>query len=151
MLWYTVHSVVYTCDLILARIWLLSLCPFINRCYTNRGNNGILKRHSFFWDYILEKENTHIPSRLLDSSFLNWDYIPEQGKVLHIVQLLDITIRVLFSTYTTRACTQDAWISWSFKSTSAAAWSARSLDKVQTCYSHQGNNDTHILGEKFQE
>ena len=29
--WYTVHSVVYTCDLILARIWLLDLCPFINR------------------------------------------------------------------------------------------------------------------------
>ena len=31
MLWYTVHSVVYTCDLILARIWLLGLCSFINR------------------------------------------------------------------------------------------------------------------------
>ena len=30
MLWYTVHSVVYTCDLILARIWLLGLCSFIN-------------------------------------------------------------------------------------------------------------------------
>ena len=26
-----VHSVVYTCDLILARIWLLGLSPFINR------------------------------------------------------------------------------------------------------------------------
>ena len=31
VLWYTVHSVVYTCDLILAHIWLLSLCSFINR------------------------------------------------------------------------------------------------------------------------
>ena len=31
VLWYTVHSVVYTCDLILVRIWLLGLCPFINR------------------------------------------------------------------------------------------------------------------------
>ena len=31
VLWYTVHYVVYTCDLILARIWLLGLCPFINR------------------------------------------------------------------------------------------------------------------------
>ena len=30
-MWYIVHSVVYTCDLILARIWLLGLCPFINR------------------------------------------------------------------------------------------------------------------------
>ena len=30
-LWYTVHSIVYTCDLILARIWLLGLCPFVNR------------------------------------------------------------------------------------------------------------------------
>ena len=31
VLWYIVHSVVYTCDLILARIWLLGLCPFVNR------------------------------------------------------------------------------------------------------------------------
>ena len=31
VLWYTVHSVVYTCDLILARIWLLGLCSFVNR------------------------------------------------------------------------------------------------------------------------
>ena len=31
VLWYIVHSVVYTCDLILARIWLLGLCLFINR------------------------------------------------------------------------------------------------------------------------
>ena len=31
VLWYTVHSVVYTCDLILAHIWLLGLCPFVNR------------------------------------------------------------------------------------------------------------------------
>ena len=31
VLWYIVHSVVYTCDLILTRIWLLGLCPFINR------------------------------------------------------------------------------------------------------------------------
>ena len=31
VLWYTIHSVVYMCDLILARIWFLSLCHFINR------------------------------------------------------------------------------------------------------------------------
>ena len=31
VLWYIVHSIVYTCDLILACIWLLGLCPFINR------------------------------------------------------------------------------------------------------------------------
>ena len=31
VLWYTIYSIVYTCDLILARIWLLGLCPFINR------------------------------------------------------------------------------------------------------------------------
>ena len=31
MLWYTVHSIVYTCDLILACIWLLGLCLFVNR------------------------------------------------------------------------------------------------------------------------
>ena len=29
--------------------------------------------------------------------FFNWDYNPEQGKVLDTVQLLDITTRVLFS------------------------------------------------------
>ena len=62
----------------------------------NRGKNGILKRHSFSEEYILEKENTHIPSQLLDSSSLDWDCIPEQGKVLDTVQLLDITTRVLF-------------------------------------------------------
>ena len=44
------------------------------------------------------KENTHIPSRLLDTLFLNWDYIPKQGKELDTVQLLDITTRVLFIT-----------------------------------------------------
>ena len=31
VLWYIVHYVVYTCDLTPARIWLLDLCPFINR------------------------------------------------------------------------------------------------------------------------
>ena len=31
VLWYTIHSIVYMCDLILAHIWLLGLCPFINR------------------------------------------------------------------------------------------------------------------------
>ena len=30
VLWYTIHSIVYMCDLILARIWLLCLCPFVN-------------------------------------------------------------------------------------------------------------------------
>ena len=31
----------------------------------------------------------------------------------------------------------------------AATRSAQGRDKVQTCYSHQGNNDTFILGENF--
>ena len=64
-------------------------------CCKSRKHRDFL-RHSFFKDYILEKENTHITSQLLDSSFLNWDYIPEQGKVLDAVQLFDITARVLF-------------------------------------------------------
>ena len=38
VLWYTVHSVIYTCDLILAHIWLLSLCSFINRVLHVREN-----------------------------------------------------------------------------------------------------------------
>ena len=37
VLWYIVHSVVYTCDLILARIWLLGLCSFINRVLHDRN------------------------------------------------------------------------------------------------------------------
>ena len=41
VLWYTVHSVVYTCDLILARIWLLGLCSFINRVLQARSNLGM--------------------------------------------------------------------------------------------------------------
>ena len=53
----------------------------------------------FLRDYILEKENTHIPSQLLDSSFLDWDNILEQGKVLDTVQLLYITTRVLLPNY----------------------------------------------------
>ena len=31
----------------------------------------------------------------------------------------------------------------------AATRSAQGRDKVQTCYSHQGNNDTFILGENI--
>ena len=34
VLWYTVHSVVYTCDLILTRIWLLGLCSFYKHSVT---------------------------------------------------------------------------------------------------------------------
>ena len=73
----------------------------------------------------------------------------EQGKVLDIVQLLDITTRVLYpkNFTTTRVSTHSSWL----PKKPAAARSARGRDKVQTCYSHQGNNDTCILGEKFQE
>ena len=31
----------------------------------------------FFWDYILEKENTHISWQLLDLTSFYWDYILE--------------------------------------------------------------------------
>ena len=98
----------------------------------------------------MEKENTHIPSQLLDYSSLDWDYIPEQGKVLDTVQLLDITTRVLFfltKLTATRVFMHTSWL----PEKPAAARLARGRDKVQTCYSHQGNNDTRILGEKFQE
>ena len=57
---------------------------------------GFSETFLFLRDYILEKEYTHTPSQLLDSSFLDWDYIPEQEKVLDTVQLLDITTRELF-------------------------------------------------------
>ena len=50
VLWYTVHYVVYTCDLILARIWLLGLCPFINRVLhpdTKPGHNALVHPDSW--------------------------------------------------------------------------------------------------------
>ena len=47
----------------------------------------------------------------------------------------------------TRVYTHTSWL----PEKPVAAKSARGRDKVQTCYSHQGNNDTRILGEKFQE
>ena len=66
-------------------------------CCKSRKKWDFQRHFLFSKDYILEKENTHIPSQLLDSLFLNKDYIPERGKVLDTVQLLDITIRVPFS------------------------------------------------------
>ena len=54
--------------------------PKSEQTVANRRKQGIFWDISFFWDYILGKENTHIPSQLLDSSFLDWDYIPEQRK-----------------------------------------------------------------------
>ena len=57
---------------------------------------GFSETFLFLRDYVLKKENTYTPSQLLDSSFLDWDYIPEQEKVLDTVQLLNITARVLF-------------------------------------------------------
>ena len=56
------------------------------------------KETFLFLRLLWKKKNTHIPSQLLDFPFLNWDYIPEQGKVFDTVQLLDITTRVLFLT-----------------------------------------------------
>ena len=49
VLWYIVHSVVYTCDLILARIWLLGLCSFINRMLQKRSLNWSQVRDSRSW------------------------------------------------------------------------------------------------------
>ena len=40
VLWYTIHSVVYMCDLILARIWMLGLCPFMNRVLHAASRSG---------------------------------------------------------------------------------------------------------------
>ena len=68
--WYTVHSVEYTCDLILARIWLLGLCPFYKPGVTfwvwsrevsetqpshhlRRPNSPVLDSFSPHWAYVL--------------------------------------------------------------------------------------------------
>ena len=48
---------------------------------------------------------------------------------------------------TTQVCMCTSWL----PGKPAAARSARGHDKVQTCYSHQGNNHTCTLEEKFQE
>ena len=83
VLWYTVHSVVYTCDLILERIWLLSLCPFINRvlhfgpctCVTRAfGTQSCLG--SFFFDSltILPMNLAFtLPFTLLKRKWLFWN------------------------------------------------------------------------------
>ena len=47
VLWYIVHSVVYMCDLILARIWLLGLCPFINRVLQYVKHMGHNRNHLY--------------------------------------------------------------------------------------------------------
>ena len=82
------------------------------RLYSGKENTHIpsqLLDSSFLdWDYIPEQEKVLDTVQLLDSSFLDWDYISEQGKVLDTVRLLDITTRVLLSTYTTQAYTHDA-------------------------------------------
>ena len=110
---------------------------------------GFSETFTFSKDYILEKENTHIPSQLLDSSFLDWDYILEQKKysTQYNYSILQLEYFFLTNLTATRVCTHTSWL----PEKPAAARSARGHDKVQTCYSHQGNNDTRILGEKFQE
>ena len=62
VLWYTVHSVVYTCDLILARVWLLDLCSFINRVLHSGSINRkilmlLLKPKYNIINAMLQKEN----------------------------------------------------------------------------------------------
>ena len=49
VLWYTVHSVVYMCDLILAHIWSIGLCPFINRVLQWPLNKDYSCRVPYFW------------------------------------------------------------------------------------------------------
>ena len=61
MLWYTVHSVVYTCDLILARIWLLGLCSFINRVLHIYSASAVDKATEFC--FLLNQETRERPSK----------------------------------------------------------------------------------------
>jgi len=98
-----------------------------------------------FW----KRKNTHIPSQLLDFPFLNWDYIPRTRKsTRHSTTTRYYNSSTFYITLqTTRVCTHTSWL----PEKSTIARSAWGRDKVQTCYSHQGNNDTRILGEKFQE
>ena len=72
-----------------------------------------------------------------------------KGEVLDTVQLLDITFRVLSSKNftTTRVYTHTSWL----LKKHAAARSARGHVNVQTYYSHFGNKDIRIQGDKLQE
>ena len=107
--------------------------------------NGIFWDISFLWDYILEKENTHY------STLLSLTRITFQNKEKYSTQynysILQLEYFFLTNFTATRVCMHTSWL---FEKP-AAARSARGYDKVQTCYSHQGNNDTRILGEKFQQ
>ena len=61
---------------------MLTVCCKLRKKQDLKETFLFLRLHS-------RKENTHIPSRLLDTLFLNLDYSPKQEKVLDTVQLLD--------------------------------------------------------------
>jgi len=52
VLWYTVHSIVYTYDLILAHIWLIGLCPFINRVSFNQSLSIEVRQVNFAYEIV---------------------------------------------------------------------------------------------------
>ena len=82
------------------------------------------------------------------STFLSLPGITFQNKEKYSTHynysILQLEYFFLSNFLATRVCSHTSWL----PGTLAVARSARACDKVQTCYSHQGNNDTRILGEK---
>ena len=77
--------------------------------------NGILKRHSFFWDYILEKKTL---TSLVDySTPFSLTGIIFQNKDKYSTQYNYSTLQLEYFLHNftmTRTCMPIAWISWSF-------------------------------------
>ena len=95
-----------------------------------------LKETFLFLRWHSGKENTHISSWLLDTLFLNLDYIPKTRKsTQHSTTTRYYNASTFYITVQmTQVCTHTSWL----PEKPAAARSARGHDKVQTCYSIKG-------------
>ena len=104
----------------------------------------------FSQDYILKKEKTLTSldnySTLLLSTGITFQ---DKGKYSTQYNYSILQLEYFFLTNFTapRVYTHISWL----PEKPAKVRSAQGRDKVQTCYSHQRNNDTRILEEKFQE
>ena len=100
----------------------------------NRGKSRILKRYSFFWDYILEKKT--LTSLVAYSTLFSLIGITFQNKNKYSTQynysILQLEYFLLHNFTNDSVCTHTSWLS----EKPVAARLARGRDKVQTCYSH---------------
>ena len=83
VLWYTDHSVVYTCDLILARIWLLGLCSFINRVVHRRRSRRDGSQVCLSGAYDGRTEHLRLWRWLKSDSGSEWKFCGKSKPVIH--------------------------------------------------------------------